>query len=203
MLKLLAHRRTVGWHWHFLREAKLFQAAVLIEVRQDRARNGIATVDVITLIGCERNADIRCITGEVVPQISIRNNLAGRVHIARRDPGVVIEAVVHQVAHIRPPVIGMDDYADQMVIVACHRHDLYKIRNAVKAGFTTVYAWKPPEKLIFIEQHPFAMLATRGDVIGFAATDLLEQRECSGYTGRVPPGRARTSTGRDRADRGD
>ena len=99
--------------------------------------------------------------------------MRGCVQVVWRDPGIGIEAPVHQVAHIGPPVDGVDGDADEMMVIAHTGDDLYKIGGGIIARFARVNAWIPPYKLIAVEEVMCGMLAGLIDMIVEGPTDLI------------------------------
>src|SRR5437660_3213013 len=91
----------------------------------------------------------------------------------RRNPAEIVEAPVHEVAHICPPVVSVHGHANQMVVVACDGDDLDKVGGAIIARFTTIHAGIPEEKLVAVEQWMAGMLVRLRYNIGFSAADLV------------------------------
>ena len=115
-MKVLFDKGAANRGGHFHGETKMVKAAVAIEVLQDGASNTVASVDVVTAAVGSRNGDLFFIASKVIPEIVEGNGLVG-VSIFRGNPGIVIEAVVHEIAHIGPPIVGMYDDSDEVFAV--------------------------------------------------------------------------------------
>src|SRR5579884_1934534 len=173
MLKLLLYS-VAGKFGESYRIAKGFQPPVTIEVVHNRAVNAIARINVVAPAICCRNGDVFGVLAEVVPQAIIRDAFL-QVRVMGGYPGEVVKAPVHQIAHICPPVIGMHNHTDQVMMIARHRHHLNKIRLSIIACLSTVYPWIPPEELVFIEQETLGMIAALRYMIGLLPAYLMQR----------------------------
>jgi len=116
-----------------------------------RAAEENKTLFLNSIMICCRHGVIPCIFGEVVPQGVIGDGVL-HIHIVRRNPVERVKAPVHQVAHVCPPVIGIHDDADQVMMVARNGHHLDKIGLPIVSCFSAIYTRIPPEKLIFVDE---------------------------------------------------
>src|SRR5258708_11537322 len=152
------------------------KSTFLIKVRQNGSRNAKAGIDVVASeYGI--NGALFFVAGKVVPEIVERDRILLRVHVVGRDPGEIVEAPVHQVPHIRPPVNCMHDHTDQMMMVTGTGDDLDKVGCTVIARLAAIDAGIPPEDLIAINQIMLWMRGCLWDNVYLSATDLMQKRQ--------------------------
>src|SRR5579863_1602482 len=118
MIECLRDRQRVGDHLHTFWIAKMLQAASTIEVYEDWAGDAKAGIDIVTSLVGGWDSVFFFIPGEVVPE-EVEGNRMLEIHVVRGDPLEGVETPVHEIAHIGPPINGVDGHADEVVVVAC------------------------------------------------------------------------------------
>lgn len=66
---------------HFNGKAKFWQAALLIEVGQDRAGDSVTSIDIVATLLAHWNNKMWRIAGEIVPQSIVGHRVAGGVYV--------------------------------------------------------------------------------------------------------------------------
>ena len=117
MLECLSDRQRAGDLCHALWIAKFHQATPVIKVAQDQPGDAKTGVNIVTSLIRGRDSILFHIPSKVVPEKVERVGML-EVYVLGRDPLEGVKTPVQQVAHISPPVGGVDGNADQVMFVA-------------------------------------------------------------------------------------
>src|SRR5260370_32598755 len=145
-------------------------------IRHDRARDAKTGVDVVTPSIAGRNGTLFLVAGKIVPQGVEGDGILRRIHVMRRYPLEIVKAPVHQVAHIRPPVVGVHHHTDEVMVIARTRDDLNKVGGSVIPWFPTVDAGIPEEELVAVDERNGLMVSPLGNNVGQSPTNLMNNR---------------------------